>query len=113
MGDEEDIVELRREIGEMRTENNLQFGHGRKHFEGIEEEMKIFRAIFSSMNDGVLEGVNERAAFVDAQMKKSEFWADMRDELTRKGVLGLCFLLVAGAVFWLGFEDLAREMIGF
>ena len=106
------IAEFRRELGEMRTENNQQFQHGRKHFEVLEEEMKIFRSIISNMNEGVLEGVNERAAYIDAMMARSQFWSDLRDELTRKTVMIAFLCLISGVVFWLGFEDTARKLIG-
>ena len=120
MADDNEIALLRDELREARRENKEQFGFGRDKFNRLEQTMEDFREVikqhsdvFHSMNEGVLDGVNERAAYVDTLMERSKFWSDLRDELTRKSVMVACLCLMAGIVFWLGFEDIARKMIGF
>lgn len=96
-----------------------QSRHAQEHFERLERDNADFREIieehskvFNSMNEGVLEGVNERAAYVDAMMERSKFWSGIRDEVTRKGVIIAIFGAIAGAFFMFGFEDLAKKMLG-
>lgn len=107
------------EDNEFKDYVKQQFDHGRKHFERLEKDLTGFHdtlskhaEVFNSMNEGVLEGVNERAAYVDVLMEKSKFWSDIRDELTRRSVMTVFICLVAGTIFIFGFEDVAKKLIG-
>lgn len=100
-----------------------QFKHGQRHFERFEEEFKEFReivgnhaAVLNSLNEGVLEGANDRAEFVDElmtqQRERTALLKAMREEVAKKTAVVLVVCLTAFFLMQMGLDEYAKKVMG-
>lgn len=130
MADDPEIKALSKEISALKDVVEIQFGHGRKHFESLEgainshiedskeqhETLQKHAEIIGSFNEGVLDGVNERAAFIDELMKqqrdRTALLKAMREEVAKKGALALVVCITALVLMYFGFDEYAMKILG-